>query len=99
MDWQERGSDRLSHTGRDFKVCDCCGALNPATNAECFICRWSGKFHTDRETIGDAIRELEQEYGGLDESLFMEEVVPSTPPRPGFWAGLRNALKRIIGWE
>ncbi len=96
MEWYERGPDKLGFTERDFKVCDLCGALNPVTNEECFVCGWSGRFHTDRETIGDAMRTLEDHYGVLDESLFEEEVVPSTPPRTGFWAGVWGSVRRLF---
>ncbi len=75
MEWQERGPDRLGYTERDFKVCDLCGALNPATNVVCFVCGWNGMFYTDRETVGDAMRDMEREYGGLNQSLFEDEAV------------------------
>lgn len=96
MQWQERGPNRLGYTERDFKVCDLCGALNPVTNAECFVCGWNGMFHTDRETIRDAMRTLEEQYGGLNESIFEEEVLPSTPPRSSFWTGLWKSIIRIF---
>ena len=96
MQWQERGPDRLGYTERDFKVCDLCGALNPVMNAECFVCGWSGSFHTDRETVGDAMRSLESDCGGLSESLFAEEVVPSSPPRPSLWSEFWGSVRRMF---
>jgi len=96
MQWQERGPDGLRFTERDFKVCDLCGALNPVTNPTCFICGWSGRFHDDSETVRDAMRHMESEYGGLDKSLFAEEVVPSTPPKPGFWFEAWESLRRLL---
>ena len=94
---QERGPDKLHFTERDFKVCDLCGALNPVTNPTCFVCNWSGRFHDDSETVRDAMRTLEGEYGSLSQSLFVEEVVPSTPPRAGFWAEAWGSLRRFLG--
>ena len=96
MEWQERGPDRLGFTERDFKVCDFCGALNPVANAECFVCSWSGRFHTDRETIRDAMQSLEEHYGGLSESLFVEEVVPSIPPKVSLWSEFWDSLRRLF---
>lgn len=96
MEWQERGPDRLGYTERDFKVCDLCGALNPATNFECFVCGWNGHFHDDRDTVRDAMKELEYEYGEITESLFEEEVLPSAPPRPGLWEEFWTSLKRLF---
>ena len=96
MEWQERGPDKLGYSERDFKVCGLCGALNPAANAECFVCNWSGMFHTDRETVVAAMRTLEQDHGGLSESLFVQETVPSTPPRPSLWSGLWGSVRRIF---
>lgn len=96
MEWQDRGPDKLGYTERDFKVCDFCGALNPVAYAECFVCGWSGRFHTDRETIRDAMRTLEGNHGELTESLFREEVVPSTPPRVGLWTEFWGSLRRLF---
>lgn len=96
MELYDRGPDRLGYTERDFKVCDLCGALNPVTNEECFVCSWSGRFHTDRETIGEAMRMLERHYGAVDESLFSEDAIPSTPPKVGFWAGLWESVRRLF---
>lgn len=96
MERYDRGPDRLGYTERDFKVCDLCGALNPVTNEECFVCSWSGRFHTDRETIGEAMRMLERHYGAVDESLFSEDAIPSTPPKVGFWTGLWESVRRLF---
>lgn len=96
MEWQERGPDRLGFSERDFKVCDFCGALNPVANAECFVCAWSGRFHTDRETIREAMQMLESHYGGLSESLFIEEVVPSFPPKNSLWSEFWGSLRRLF---
>ena len=97
MEWQEKGPDRLGYTERDFKVCILCDALNPVTNAECFVCGWNGTFHMDSETIKDGMRALERRYGGLDESLFIEETVPSTPPRRSRWTEFWRSLRGILG--
>ena len=97
MERYERGPDRLGFTERDFKVCDLCGALNPVTNSECFVCSWNGRFHTDNETIREAMSMLKNHYGVLDKSLFEEEVVPSTPPKMGFWAEVWESVRRLLG--
>jgi len=97
MEWHERGSNELEFTERDFKVCELCGALNPATNNECFVCSWSGRFHTDSDLIRDAMRALESEFGALDESLFAKEVVPSIPPKWSFWKNTWSSIRRLFG--
>lgn len=97
MQWQERGPDRLGYTERDFKVCGFCSALNPATNIECFVCGWTGQFHTDRETVYEAMRALEEQYGELDRSLFAEEVLPSIAPRPSIWSDVWGSIRRLFG--
>lgn len=96
MQWYERGPERLGYTERDFKVCDFCGALNPVHNDECFVCSWKGRFHNDRETVMEAMQTLEMEYGEIDESLFEEEVVPSTLPRPSIWTTMWDSLRRLF---
>lgn len=99
MQWQERGPDKLGFTERDFKVCDLCSALNPVTNATCFVCGWSGRFHNDTETVRDAMQTLESERGDISGSLFTEEIVPSTPPKVSFWEGAWGSIKRLLGRE
>lgn len=96
MERYERGPDRIGYTERDFKVCGLCGALNPVSNVECFVCSWGGVFHTDKETVRETMQELEYTQGGIDESLFHEEIVPSTPPKPSVWTGLVGAIRRIF---
>ena len=97
MERYDRGPERLGNTERDFKVCDLCGALNPAANGECFVCGWSGQFHTDKEPVREAMNEAEDKYGSLNQSLFAEEILPSTPPRAGFWAGVWESVRRRLG--
>lgn len=99
MERHERGPERIGYSERDFKVCDLCGALNPATNTECFVCGWNGRFHTDRETVREMMEQTASEYGGLTESLFVRQVVPSTPPRLGLLAALWNAIRGIFSRE
>lgn len=96
MEWQERGPDKLGFSEKDFKVCDFCSALNPVANTECFVCGWRGKFLTDKDTIRDAMKSLESHYGGLSESLFVEEVVPSIPPKTNLWSEFIGSLKRFF---
>lgn len=99
MEWQEKGPDKLGYSERDFKVCDLCGALNPAENAGCFVCGWNGRFREDRETVREAMMELANEYGELSKSLFADETLPSTLPKPGFWAEIWGSLKKIFSRE
>ena len=41
-----------------LKRCPLCGALNSLHNHECFVCRWSGSFDHDRESIDAGLTEL-----------------------------------------
>lgn len=97
MQWQDKGPDKIGHSERDFKVCGLCDALNPAGNTHCHVCGWSGWFYRDKETVREAIRAMAERFGGLDESLFVDEAVPSTPPKPGVWADVWDSLRRLFG--
>ena len=91
MQWEEAGrGSRLGFREKDFKVCDFCGALNLAANSKCFICGWEGRFHTDSESIQEAIQALAQEHGRLNETLFTEEVLPDIPQQRS------NVLERVL---
>ena len=96
MEWQDRGPEKLGYTERDFKVCDFCGALNPVANIECLACGWKGRFHNNRETVREAMESLRGKYGQLDESLFLEEVLPSALPRESLWSGIWDSIKRLF---
>lgn len=93
MERGERGPERLRYSEHDFKVCDFCGALNPVANADCFVCGWNGRFHNDRETVRDAMNNLEMEFGIIDSALFSEEIVPSSFPRQSMWAEVWKTIK------
>lgn len=97
MHWQDRGPEKTGHSERDFKVCGLCDALNPADNTQCHVCGWNGWFYRDKETVRDAIRQVAERYGSVDDTLFVEEVVPSTPPKPGVWADVWESLRRLFG--
>ena len=50
-------------------------------------------FRSDRESVKQEMEKLWLEHGGIDESLFEEEVVPSTPPRTGLWACYKKIFR------
>jgi hypothetical protein len=96
MHGEERGVGPLGYTEKDFKVCDLCGALNRVSNAECFICGWSGVFNTESEVVQRAMREFEDRYGALSERALAEELLPDERPALGFFANLIHRIKEFL---
>jgi hypothetical protein len=47
---------RLAST--NLKCCPVCETLNSAANAECFVCRWHGRFISDAAAIEKGLRRL-----------------------------------------
>ena len=50
----------------DLKICELCGWLNLAANAECFVCGWHGRFERDREVVHAAVELAVRRYGRLE---------------------------------
>jgi len=96
MHREERGSGQLRYSEKDFKVCDFCGALNRAENTECFVCGWYGVFHRDPDTVRQAIMEFEERYGGLNETLIAEELLPDQSSGPGWFSILIEKIKMFL---
>lgn len=96
MHREERGPGQLGFTQQDFKVCDLCGALNRVRNHECFICGWSGAFHNDPETVREAMRQFEQRYGGMTQTLISEELLPDERSLAGGLSGIIEKIKHFL---
>lgn len=100
MNPEERGSGQVGgFSETDFKVCELCGALNRVSNSECFVCGWYGTFHRDPETVRQALREFKDHYGGLNETLLAEELLPNEHPRSGFLATCWEKLKLFLSGQ
>lgn len=52
-----------------LKRCPLCGAINAASNEECFVCTWSGSFEHEAEDIHEGLSQL------LDACPELEEVI------------------------
>lgn len=97
MHREERGAGQIGFSEKDFKVCDLCGALNRVSNSQCFICGWNGMFHQEEEVVRRAMREFEQRYGGLNNSVIAEELLPDEQSGPGFFSSAVEKIKRFLG--
>ncbi len=97
MNPEERGSGQVGgFSETDFKVCDFCGALNRLSNTECFVCGWYGTFRRDPDTVRRALAEFQSYYGGINQTLLSEELLPNEQPRPGLLADIWDKVKRFL---
>lgn len=97
MNPEERGFGQVGgFSETDFKVCDLCGALNRVSNGECFVCGWTGTFHRDPETVRQALRDFQSYYGGINETLLAEEVLPTERPRTGLLTSIWEKIKLFL---
>lgn len=96
MHREERRAGQIGFSEKDFKVCDLCGALNRAANNECFICGWNGYFHQDEKVVRNAMREFADRYGGVNEAIIAEELLPSQVCGPSFFATLIDKIKAFF---
>ncbi len=82
----------------DLKICELCGWLNLASNTECFVCGWHGRFDRDAEAIHAAVEIALRRYGRLELQHFTDPRTyrPTRPPslrrRCGDW------LRRAWAW-
>ncbi|HLJ57713.1 MAG TPA: hypothetical protein VKT77_21940 [Chthonomonadaceae bacterium] len=67
---KQTGPQGYKRTGtfqeHELKVCDLCSSLNLASNAECFICGWTGHFEQSYDVVRTAMIVATQRYGPLD---------------------------------
>jgi hypothetical protein len=75
----------------NLKRCPLCGAVNAATNGECFVCRWHGEFEREPAIIEQGINELIAHSPELDEALNQCDWVPQPQA-----ARLRAFLRKIF---
>ena len=82
MLWRETGPMEAGHfRENDLKICDLCGALNLASNQECFVCGWHGKFEQRPEVVKMAMELMERKHGRLELRLLtdLESYNPTAP--------------------
>ena len=82
----------------DLKICELCGGLNLAANAECFVCGWHGKFETRARVVRLAMDLVIGRYGELKRELLTDSLRAGSPS--GLTAGLRlkMLLLRVRRW-
>jgi hypothetical protein len=67
----------------EIKICELCGWLNLASNTECFVCGWHGRFEQDPEVVRAAIELTVRRYGRLElqhltDARTYRQVLPPT---------------------
>ena len=99
MLWHQSGPQEASaFTASDLKICDLCGALNLASNRECFICRWHGRFECRADVVNLAMELAEQKNGRLEAWQLSSAPFSWAGPRHGFLAGVTGVIQRIWAW-
>ena len=103
MLWRESGSQEApAMSASDLKICDLCGALNLASNRECFICRWRGRFEQRTEFVRLAMELAQRQYGKLEPWLFSNGLNLGADPNHRFAGpiaqGLQRGLQKVIDW-
>lgn len=71
--------------------CPLCGAINAATNAECFCCAWQGQFDHDEEAIQAGIDDLLTYCPELEDMVGFDHT-----SRPGVLRRFRAFLTKLF---
>jgi hypothetical protein len=99
MIWRESGPKEAGpFQASDLKICDLCGALNLASNDECFVCRWRGRFERRPEMVKLAMELLERRHGRLELSLLTSAHVYHDPVDHSLRARLGCFFLRVRHW-
>ena|SRR5690349_7551304 len=75
----------------NLKRCPLCGAVNAATNGECFVCRWHGEFEHEPASIEQGINELIAHSPELEQAIRESDWMPQTQTER-----LRAFLRKIF---
>ena len=89
----------------DLKICELCGWLNLASNEECFVCGWRGRFERDPDAIHAAAELAIRRNGRLELQHLTDPRVYRQPAPPTwrariyaafarYWQRLRRAFRR-----
>ena len=99
MSWQQSGP-REAHalTASDLKLCDLCGALNLASNRECFVCRWRGRFERREDIVTMAMELASRKYGCLESWQFSGSPFADIGLRRSFRSRLVGVYLRLRDW-
>src|SRR5581483_7922861 len=98
----QHGSGRaIPFRETDLKICDLCGWLNLASNTECFICGWHGRFERHPDAVHAAVELALRRYGRLELQHFTDprtyrQPLAMTWPRR-FWLWLKRLAARLSG--
>jgi hypothetical protein len=99
MSWRELGRQEAGpFQVTDLKICDLCGALNLASNGECFVCGWHGRFERRPEVVQIAMELMERQHGRLLLQLLTSPRVYHESLRGPLISRLLRFLARIRHW-
>ena len=85
-------------TADDLKICELCGALNLASNRNCFGCGWHGKFEERREIVRVALDLTLQQFGSLCMGDITEGLNEDAEMQCGPVGALKRCFRRIRSW-
>jgi len=69
-----RRAERTGFAEHDFKVCELCGALNPAANHECVVCGWRGRFENEPAAVQRSIQDWRAQMAASNDPYWSEDA-------------------------
>jgi hypothetical protein len=82
----------------ELKICELCGWLNLASNTECFVCGWHGRFERDPEVVHAAMELALRRYGRLELQHLTDPRTYRAPEPASLRARLLAWLQRVRFW-
>ena len=95
---QQGQGGALEFRETDLKICELCGWLNLASNAECFVCGWHGRFEQDPEVIHAAVELAVRRYGRLELQHLTDPRTYRRPEPPTLRSRFTAWLNRLWRW-
>lgn len=93
--WQQ--ADNL-YREVDLKICDLCGGLNLASNGECFVCGWRGRFETRPQLVRMAMELMIGRHGDLRPELLTDLRAFRRAASLGLLNRIRCLGRRVRHW-
>ena len=80
----------------DLKICELCGWLNLASNPECFVCGWHGRFEHDTEVVQAAVELAVQRLGRLELQYLTDPTKYHEPAPASLGTRIRSWFTSLV---
>jgi len=63
--------DRVKSKPEDYRICQCCSAINWYKNVSCIVCEYDNLRHVSDKEFDNLLNEMLNEYKGTDFEIYV----------------------------